>query len=185
MLSYSNISLQAFKVKKHFPQIGWQQRLLALICIVLPWVCQRRKEQSNGRPKQMRFPYIRRRRNHISRVVSFPGTPRPVPNWSQEVGADTARVTVARRVAARASLRLGSAPRWRSAFFPLRRLIWCICKQHYRWKRFRRCLASINPICVLTHFRRACRCTHEMRGTQMDATFSKDFGGHKGNVIAG
>lgn len=30
--------------------------------------------------KQMRFPYIRRQRNHISRVVSFPSVPRPVPN---------------------------------------------------------------------------------------------------------
>lgn len=60
-------------------------------------------------------------------------------------------------------------------------LIWCACKQHYRWKRFRRCLASINPICVLTHFKCACHCTHEMRETlrwSNGCNISKDFSGH-------
>lgn len=64
-----------------------------------------------------------------------------------------------------------------------RHLILCICKQHYRWKRFRRCLANINPICVLTHFKCACRCTHEMRETLRrsngcNTNISKDFSGH-------
>lgn len=114
--------------------------------------------------KQMRFPYIRQT------LITFPMLslflcrvlPQPEPKklgwgWGGHLGEGS-------------ECSLQGLPSFSSAYrgrrsFRLGRLIWCVCKRHYRWKGFRRCLASINPICVLTHFKRACRCTHEMRET--------------------
>lgn len=125
--------------------------------------------------KQMRFPYIRQT------VITFPMLslflcrvlPQPEPeSWGCIWGGSQCSLQGLPYVS--------SAYKERRSL-QLRRLIWCVCKQRYRWKRFRRCLASINPICVLTHFKCACHCTHEMRETlrwSNGCNISKDFSGH-------
>lgn len=110
----------------------------------------------------MQFPYIRQQCNHICHTFSFPICYILLKLESESRSCNWEGLVV---VTVHSDMGL---PSFSSAYrerrlLPLRCFNWCICKQHYRWKRLRRCLASINPICVLTHFKCARRCTHEMR----------------------
>lgn len=124
--------------------------------------------------KQMRFPYIRQT------VIAFPMLSLFLsPIQSQKAGgACVCGGGGVHSGACKASPTL--ALHIKRRLLQLRRLIWCACKQRYRWKCFRRCLASINPICVLSHFQCTCHCTHEMRETlrrSNGCNISKDFSG--------
>lgn len=128
----------------------------------------------------MQFPYIRQQCNHICHTFSFPICYILLKLESESRSCNWEGLVV---VTVHSDMGL---PSFSSAYrerrlLPLRCFNWCICKQHYRWKRLRRCLASINPICVLTHFKCARRCTHEMRETLQRSNgckITQDFSRH-------